>query len=143
MQSNDARILRGAAIPTACAGLVGVLVGAAVAGAEGALGAALGTVVVIAFFGLGLYAISRIGEAWPQLLLGAGFLVYTTQVGVMLVLLLLFRDATWMDGRVFGLTVLACLLVWLAAQAWTHTRVKQLYVEPSDSGRSADAEPRA
>ncbi|MBW1601460.1 hypothetical protein JJV70_04930 [Streptomyces sp. JJ66] len=143
MQSNDARILRGAAIPSACAGLVGVVVGTLVAGAQGALGAALGTVLVLAFFGAGLVALSRIGEAWPHLLLGAGFLVYTTQVGVMLVLLLLLRDATWMDGRVFGLTVLACLLVWLAAQAWTHTRVKTLYVDPPAPSTSTDAEPRA
>ncbi|MCZ7416511.1 MULTISPECIES: hypothetical protein [unclassified Streptomyces] len=143
MQSNDARILRGAAIPSACAGLVGVIVGVLAAGAEGAIGAGLATAVVITFFGLGLTAVSRIGEAWPHLLLGAGFLVYTTQVGVMLVLLLLLRDVTWMDGPVFGLTVLACLLVWLAAQAWTQTRVKQLYVEPSGAGESADAEPRA
>ncbi|MCX2967303.1 MULTISPECIES: hypothetical protein [Streptomyces] len=143
MQSNDARILRGAAIPSACAGLVGVLVGTLVSGGQGALGAGLGTVLVIAFFGAGLLALSRIGQAWPEFLLGAGFLVYTTQVGVMLVLLMLLRDATWLDGRVFGLTVLACLLTWLAAQAWMHTRVKTLYVEPAGDRKAADAGPRA
>ncbi|MTE21036.1 hypothetical protein F0L17_18310 [Streptomyces sp. TRM43335] len=134
MQSNDARILRGAAIPSACVGLAGVIVGAVVAGGEGALGAGLGTVLVIAFFGAGLHVLGRIGRKWPELLLGAGFLVYTTQVVVMLLLLKFLRGATFMDGRVFGLTVLACLLVWLAAQAWTQTRIKSLYVEPAESG---------
>ncbi|MEE1927508.1 hypothetical protein V1J52_04785 [Streptomyces sp. TRM 70351] len=143
MQSNDARILRGAAIPSACAGLIGVIVGAAVAGAEGALGAGLGTVVVLAFFGAGLLALSRIGRRWPELLLGAGFLVYTTQILVMLLLLALLRDATFMDGRVFGFTVLGALLVWLAAQAWTSTRVKTLYVEPAEPQKAGRTEPRA
>ncbi|GAA2399559.1 hypothetical protein GCM10010420_27540 [Streptomyces glaucosporus] len=142
MQSNDARILRGAAIPSACAGLVGVVVGAVVAGAEGALGAGLATVLVVAFFGVGLHVLGRVGRKWPELLLGMGFLVYTTQVIVMLLLLKLLRDATFMDGRVFGLTALACLLVWLAAQAWAQTRVKALYVEPGGAEDSS-GKPRA
>ncbi|WP_410536441.1 hypothetical protein [Streptomyces sp. KL2] len=147
MQSNDARILRGAAIPSAGAGLVGVIAGAVVSGGEGALGAGLGTVVVLAFFGAGLHVLGRIGRQWPELLLGAGFLVYTTQVIAMFVVMKLLRDATFMDGRVFGFTVLACLLVWLAAQAWTQTRLKTPYVEPAVAGKgstgSSAAESRA
>lgn len=142
MQSNDARILRGAAIPSACVGLVGVIVGAVVAGAKGALGAGLGTVLVVAFFGAGLHVLGRVGRKWPELLLGMGFLVYTTQVIAMLLLLKLLRGATFMDGRVFGFTVLACLLVWLAAQAWTQTRVKAPYVDPDATGGSS-GKPRA
>lgn len=143
MQSNDARILRGAAIPTAGAGLIGIAVGVIAAGAEGAIGAALGTVLVLAFFGAGLYWLSVIGERWPEMFMGAGVLVYTTQVLVMLVLLRVFRNATFMDGRVFGFTMLACILVWLAGQAWSHTRVKTLYIETKNAPTDTDAEPRA
>ncbi|MDK1474828.1 hypothetical protein QNO07_15605 [Streptomyces sp. 549] len=142
MQSNDARILRGAAIPTACAGLIGTVVGAFVAGGEGAIGAALGTVLVLAFFCVGLYLLSVIGERWPAMFMGAAVLVYTTQVLIMLILLRIFRDATFMDGRVFGFVMLACILVWLAAQAWSHTRVKTLYVEPESSQADTGTEPR-
>ncbi|UGY93657.1 hypothetical protein [Streptomyces gobiensis] len=143
MQSNDARILRGAAIPTACVGLVGVLVGAVTAGASGAIGAAIGAVLVLAFFGAGLYGLSRVGQRWPELFLGAGFLVYTTQVIVMFILLRVFRDATFMDGRVFGFTMAAGVFVWLAGQAWTHTRTKTFYVEPDTAKTPVDSESRA
>lgn len=141
MQSNDARILRGAAVPTACVGFAGVAVGAVTAGAEGALGAALGTVLVVAFFATGLYGLSKIGEKWPELLLGAGLLVYTTQVLVMLILLRVFRDATFMDGLVFGLTMLVCIITWLAAQSWANVRAKTLYVDPQQAKDPSAAEP--
>ncbi|WP_031082923.1 hypothetical protein [Streptomyces sp. NRRL WC-3549] len=128
MQSNDARILRGAAIPTVCAGLVGVGVGAFVAGSSGAVGAGLGAVLVLVFFGAGLYGMSVVGQRWPELLLGAGLLVYTTQILVLLLLLRIFRDVTFMDSRVFGITMLGAVLVWIASQAWSNVRAKTPYV---------------
>lgn len=128
MQSNDARILRGAAVPTAVAGLTGTVLAGVVAGGKGALGAGIGTALVLLFFAAGLHAIRTIGQRWPELLMSAGLLVYTTQVAVLLVLLLIFRDAGFMNGRAFGLTMLACALVWPAAQAWMQTRVKTPYV---------------
>ncbi|MEK8144875.1 hypothetical protein NKH18_35000 [Streptomyces sp. M10(2022)] len=124
MQSNDARILRGAAIPTACAGLIGVLVGAVTVGSSGAIGAGIGTLLVLAFFGAGLYGMSVVGRRWPELFLGAGLLVYTTQILVLLLLLRVFRDMTFMDTRVFGITMLGCVLVWIAGQAWSNVRAK-------------------
>lgn len=130
MPSNDARILRGAAIPTACAGLIGVAVGASTAGVAGAVGAAIGAVVVLAFFAGGLYGIGVVGKRWPELLLGAGLLLYTTQILLLVILLVIFRDATFMDGRVFGLTALGCVLVWVAGQAWSNVRAKTPYVVP-------------
>lgn len=140
MQSNDARILRGAAIPTALAGLCAVGVGAAVAGTKGALGAAIGALLVGAFFGLGLYALGRIGERWPELFLGAAMAVYVTQIMLMLIPMKLLRDATFIDGRVFGLTMLVCIVVWLAGQTLAQLRVKTLYVQPEPSAAASAPE---
>ncbi|KPC92133.1 ATP synthase I, partial [Streptomyces sp. NRRL F-6602] len=53
MLSNDARILRGAAIPSFGAGLLGTLIGGITVGAQGAIGGAVGTVLTLAFFGVG------------------------------------------------------------------------------------------
>ncbi|MBX6768518.1 MAG: hypothetical protein IRY90_15425, partial [Actinomadura rubrobrunea] len=52
MHSTDARILRGAAIPSGLAGLAAIAAAVPLAGTKGALGAALGTVVVLAFFSI-------------------------------------------------------------------------------------------
>ncbi|MFD7967615.1 hypothetical protein [Streptomyces clavifer] len=143
MQSNDARILRGAAIPTACAGLIGVVVGAVTVGSAGAIGAVIGTVLVLAFFAAGLYGMSAVGRRMPELFLGAGLLVYTTQILVLLLLLRVFRDVTFMDGRVFGITMLGCVLVWVAGQATSNMRVKTPYVVPDSDKSSTGTEHRS
>jgi ATP synthase protein I len=143
MQSNDARILRGAAIATSCVGLVAVAAGAVTAGAPGAVGAMIGTVLVVSFFGLGLYGLSRVGERRPELFLGAGLVIYTTQILVLLVLLRVFRDVTFMDGLVFGLAMIACALVWLAGQAWLNVRAKTPYIQPGSARAPADTEVHA
>lgn len=140
MQSNDARILRGAAVPTALAGLVGTVVAGVVAGGKGVLGGAIGTVIVLLFFAAGLHALKVIGKRWPELLMSAGLLVYTTQIAVLLVLLLVLRDATFLNGRAFGFTMLACALVWPAAQAWMQTRVKTPYIDTDTPSGPAEGE---
>ncbi|GAA3296206.1 hypothetical protein GCM10020295_25380 [Streptomyces cinereospinus] len=57
MPSNDARNLLQTAAPAAAVGVVTVAVSGAVAGGEGALGAAVGTVLAILFMGIGLYVL--------------------------------------------------------------------------------------
>lgn len=135
MQSNDARILRGAAIPTAAVGVGAVVIAGIVAGGKGALGAALGALVGTLFFAVGLYALGVVGKRWPELFLGSALLIYMTQIAALLIVLLVFRDATFMNGRSFGFAALACALVWPAAQTWMSMRVKTLYVEPESTSQ--------
>ena len=143
MQSNDARILRGAAVPTALVGCCAVVVGAVLAGGEGALSAALGTALVAAFFALGLYALGRIGERWPELLMGAALAVYAAQILLLLIPLGLLRDATFVHGRVFGLTMLVCVVTWLASQTRAQLRLKVPYVQPDPPAEASQPEPRS
>ncbi|MDT0341430.1 hypothetical protein [Streptomyces litchfieldiae] len=137
MQSNDARIIRGAAIPTAAVGVLATAVGAGVAGVDGASGVAFGVLVAAAFFGGGLLSLGYVGRRWPDLFFGAAFLIYTTQMGILLVLLLLLRDASFLNGRAFAAGVLAGLATWLAGQVRAHLRLKTLYVEPERASVSA------
>lgn len=51
MQSNDARLLLHAVVPTLAIGAVAVAVSGAVAGVTGALGAVIGTVLVLLVMG--------------------------------------------------------------------------------------------
>lgn len=143
MQSNDTRMLRGAALPTAVVGLGALLVASVAVGQRGALSAIIGTLLVTAFFGLGLYALARVGERWPELLLGAAMAIYTTQILLMLIPLALLRDASFVHQQSFGFTVLACLVTWLVGQTWMQTRVKTPYVQiqPSDTEPQRERQP--
>ena len=128
--------LRTAAIPAAAVGVVAIVLGWAFTGPNGALGAALGAVVAIAFFAVGHYVLGRILDGNPDLALSAGLLLYLTQVLVLLGLIVLLRDASWLDGRVFGMAILAVTLAWIVGSFIAAQRVKILYVDPS---RSAEA----
>jgi ATP synthase protein I len=139
MQSNDARIIRGAAIPTAAVGVLAVAIGALVAGVDGASGVAFGVFIAAGFFGGGLLALGYVGRRWPDVFFGAAFMIYTTQMGILLVLLLLLRDASFLHGRAFAAGVLAGLVTWLAGQVRAHLRIKTLYVEPVTPSASAPA----
>ncbi|WP_326596541.1 hypothetical protein [Streptomyces sp. NBC_01803] len=141
MQSNDARIIRGAAIPTAAVGAVAIAIGAVVAGVDGASGVALGVLVAAGFFAIGLLALAVVGKRWPDLFFGAAFLIYTTQMGLLVLLLLLLRDASFLHGRAFAAGVLVGTATWLAGQVRVHMTLKVLYVEPESSSASAGGRP--
>jgi len=134
MESSDARILRGAAIPTGLAGLAAIVVSLVAAGSQGAFGALVGLVVVLAFFGISLLAISYSARVSPQILMPVAMGTYLFKIFAMLGLVVVLRDATWMNGRAFGLTVVLCTLVWLIFEVRTFLRTKMLYVDPVSSG---------
>ncbi|ASU85306.1 hypothetical protein CDO52_23170 [Nocardiopsis gilva YIM 90087] len=136
MQEHDARVLRGAAIPTAVVGLIAMIVAFAIAGTHGLIGAVLGTLLVIVFFAVSAVIIAWTGERRPELLLPVAFLVYTTKVGILAAALILFKGTTAFDSNVLALTTLACVIAWLSGHAFMSMRVKRPYVEPV-----SDAEP--
>ncbi|MDA2804486.1 hypothetical protein [Nocardiopsis suaedae] len=140
MQEHDARILRGAAIPTAAAGLIGMAAAAAAAGVHGLLGALYGTLLVVGAFVVSAWVIARTGEKNPQLMLPVAFLVYTTKVGVLAVVLVLFGGSTAFDHTAFAFTALACVICWLGGQAWASRRVKQPTVVPDAESEDEPAE---
>ena len=123
-------ILRGAVVPTLVVGVVAIVLGAVLKGGNGALGAALGAVVAVGFFAGGQWGIDKVLKGNPDLALGGALVVYLTQIIVLFLLIALLKDATWLDGKVFAVTILACTLTWVAASAWAWSRTKTLYVEP-------------
>ncbi len=133
MQSNDARMLLHCAVPTAVAGVVAAVFSGVFAGGKGAIGAAAGALVVILFMGLGLYVLQRTAKSFPHLFQAMGLLLYTTQILLLFVVLVVFRDTTLFDTQTFALTLLGGTVVWVAAQGRAHMKAKIMYVEP-DSG---------
>ncbi|WP_217213156.1 hypothetical protein [Streptomyces sp. AC550_RSS872] len=136
MQSNDARTLMHCALPTAAAGVAGAAVSAAVAGGKGALGAALGALLVLLFMSSGLTVLLRTARQFPHLFQSMGLLLYTTQILLLMIVLIAFRGTSVFNPKCFAFTLLAATLVWIAAQVLSHMKAKIPYVEP-DSARAS------
>jgi ATP synthase protein I len=130
VHDHDREVLLGAGIPTVVVGVVAVVVGAVAAGAKGALGAALALVVVLVFFGAGQLVVGRAFRTSPQTAMNAALLVYVVDLLLLLVLVVLLKNATAVDSKVFGLTVVACTIAWTLFQFRALTRLRILYVDP-------------
>jgi ATP synthase protein I len=133
VNEHDKTILRGALLPTLVVGVLAVVVGAVVSGGKGALAAALGTVVVLAFFTVSQLVVGRATNA--ALMMNLALLTYVVKILVLLILIGVLRDASWLDGQVFGLTVVACTLVWTAFEVRAFARLRILYADPDEAGR--------
>ncbi|MFJ9619581.1 hypothetical protein [Streptomyces noursei] len=138
MQSNDARLLLHAAVPTLAAGAIAVAVSGAIAGATGAIGAVVGTALVVLVMGAGLAVLQMTAKKLPQLFQMMGLLLYTVQILFVAVFLIVFKDTTLFDTKAFAFALLAATLVWIAAQTRGHMKAKILYVDP-DSAKAETA----
>ncbi|GAB2706945.1 hypothetical protein [Kitasatospora kifunensis] len=134
MPSADAPLVRGAAIPTAVAGVAAVAAATAVAGAKGLYGALFATLLVMAFFSFGQIAIDRLSRNNPQMMLPVAMVVYMTQVLAVGIVLALFKGTTLFDTKVFGFTVLGCTAVWTVFIVRTGMKAKIFYVVPESTG---------
>ena len=125
----DARLLTRSAVPTAIAGAVAVVIGAAVAGGKGAWGALLAVAVVAVFFTISLVVVGWVSRVRPAALMPTALGTFLAKVVLLLVLVGALRGTTAFDTKVFGFTAIACVLVWSAGQVATLAR-RMPYVEP-------------
>ncbi|MFG3253029.1 hypothetical protein [Streptomyces sp. NPDC048172] len=133
MQSNDARMLLHCAVPTAASGVVAAVLSGVFAGGKGAIGAAAGALVVILFMGMGLYVLQRTAKSFPHLFQAMGLLLYTVQILLLLVVVVVFQDTTLFDTKTFAFTLLGATVVWVASQGRAHLKAKIMYVEPESA----------
>jgi ATP synthase protein I len=135
MQSTDARILRGAVIPTGLAGLGAIVIGLVAAGEKGALGSAVGVALVLVFFTLGMLVVSYATKMSQQLVMAAGLFGYLVKLVAVLALVILFNHVTIWNAHAFGWTVLGLTIVWLAAEINATLNAKTPYVEAGSGSR--------
>lgn len=102
-------------------------------GGKGAIGAAVGTLVVILFMGIGLGVLQRTAKSLPHLFQSMGLLLYTTELLLLFVFVAAFKNTTLFNPRAFAAAVMVATLVWVAAQIRVHMKTKILYVEPDSS----------
>ncbi|MFB7777814.1 hypothetical protein [Streptomyces bauhiniae] len=135
MPSNDVRILAQAAVPTAAVGAIAAVVSAVVAGGKGAIGAVVGTLIVILFMGIGLYVLQRTARSFPQLFQMMGLMLYAAQLLLLVVFVGLFKNTTLFNPRAFAVVLVVATLTWIVAQARAHMKAKILYVDPDASSK--------
>ncbi|TEX50982.1 MAG: hypothetical protein B7C55_07955 [Actinomycetales bacterium mxb001] len=136
MPSIDRLVLRVAIPVTVAVGIVAGLIGALVAADAGkaVLGAAIGIVIVVAFFTVGQVVVGAVLKSAPQMAMSVALMVYLLKIGVLFIFIILFQGTTAFDTKVFALTIVACTLAWTAAEVWIFARTRVLYVDPGQEG---------
>jgi ATP synthase protein I len=134
MPATYARIARHSALSAAVAAVIMAAVSLGIGGAKGLLGAALGIALVTAFFAISVLAVGRASRISPQAMMVTAMVTYIAKVLILLVFVVGFSNTTAFNTRLFGLTALACILVWCGAQVFWSLRLKFLYVEPRGEG---------
>jgi len=128
-----AAMLHGALIPMVCSAPVIVLVFWITRQTRGGLAALLGVSIAVAFFTSGLYVMARVTSPNPLSVFAGGLAVYLGQVIFIGLVILALSGADWLDGRAFGVSVLAVALIWQVSQVVTYLRLRRpVYDEPAD-----------
>jgi ATP synthase protein I len=94
-------------------------------GSRGGLAALLGVLIAVVFFASGLYVMGRVTHANPLSVLAGALAVYLAQVIFLGVVIFTFSGADWLDGKAFGLSVLAVALIWQVCQVVAFVRLRQ------------------
>jgi ATP synthase protein I len=126
-------VLRWAGAVTVIVGAVAAVIGGAVAGSKGVIGAIVGALVVVVFFTVGQLILGSVLRNNPQMAMTVALMTYLVKLGVLFVLIIIFADTTLFDTKVFAATVVACTVAWTTAEVWVFSRTKVLYVEPEDT----------
>jgi ATP synthase protein I len=132
MLASYAVIPRRSALLTAPAAVAMIVLSAVLGGVKGLTGALVGVALVIVFFGISAFAVSRAARRSPQAMMVTALTTYLVKILVLLFLVARFSGTTAFNGRLFGLTVVVCAVVWTAAQAVVAARLKVPYVQPDE-----------
>ena len=123
-------ILRRSAMVTAVPAVVMILLSAILGGTKGLVGALLGVALFTAFFGISAVAMIWASRKSPQVTMVTAVSTYLVKIIALLFLVARYSGATAFNGKLFGFTVVVCVVVWTSAQALVSARLKVPYVEP-------------
>ncbi len=127
-------VLRGTLVPSAIAGVIGVIGCALWRGSDSILSGVLGLVVGIAFFASGLVLLSRLlHDRNPMTFMAVGMAIYLAQVLALLGFMIAFLNADWLDGKAFGVVAFVVTMAWqvFSMRAWRRARIF-VYDQPAE-----------
>jgi ATP synthase protein I len=119
-------VTRGALLPTAVFGGAAAVLLSVLRGAHAIPGAVLGLVVGLGFFASGMLVVTRFArDVSPVGFVAIGMGVYLGQVLVLLLFMLAFYNAAWLDGPAFGWVVLVVTIAWqvFSIRTWRRARI--------------------
>ena len=120
-----AAMLRASVIAIACAVPAIVAVFWITRQTRGGLAALLGVFIAVIFFAGGLYAMKRVTNENPISVLVGALAVYLGQVIFLGLVILAFSGVHWLDGKAFGLSILAVALIWQVIQVVAFIRLRK------------------
>jgi len=130
MLASYAVILRRSALATAPVAAAMIVLSGIVGGGKGLIGALLGVGLVIIFFGIDALALNWASRRSPQVMMVTAITTYLVKILVLLFLVAKYSGTTAFNGKIFGFTVIVCVIVWTTSQAVVAARLKAPYVEP-------------
>jgi ATP synthase protein I len=107
-----------------------IVLSGAVGGSKGLVGALIGVALVVAFFGVSAVAMSWASRKSPQVTMVTAVSTYLIKILALFYLVVRYSATTAFNGKLFGFTVVVCVVVWTSAQALVSARLKVPYVEP-------------
>lgn len=129
-----AAMLRGALLPSSVAGLLALVVLVVARGGDALAGGLIGLAVAVGFFASGMFLLSRlVRTANPGAFFAVAMAVYLGQVIALLLVIIAFKDADWVDGVALGAVAFVVTIVWqvFAMRALRRARVP-VYDLPGD-----------
>jgi ATP synthase protein I len=130
MVAQYARIARRSAATAAIAAAIMIALAALIGGGKGLVGAVIGVAIVALFFGISIVVVGRAARISPQAMMATAVGTYIAKILLLLAFVGAFQNTTAFSPKAFGLTALACILAYTAAQVVWSMRLKALYVEP-------------
>jgi ATP synthase protein I len=123
-------ILRRSAMVTAVPAVVMIVLSAILGGTKGLVGALLGVALFTTFFGISAVAMIWASRKSPQVTMVTAVSTYLVKILALFFLVVRYNGSTAFNGKMFGFTVVVCVVVWTSAQALVSARLKVPYVEP-------------
>jgi len=132
MLASYAVILRRSALATAPAAAAMIVLSGIAGGGKGLIGALLGVGLVIVFFGIDALALSWAARRSPSVMMVTAISTYLVKILALLFVVAKYSGTTAFNGKLFGFTVIVCVIVYTTAQAVIAARLKMPYVEPHE-----------
>ena len=115
-------VVRGSVLPTTAVGLLAVAVAWGLDGPRAALGAAVGAVLALAFFGGGALAAWWAAEFPPASVMAVAMMTYAFKVTVLALFLVLLRGTDAFAEKPFAVAVMVCSATWLGTEIRRYVR---------------------
>lgn len=135
-------LIRSAVIPAAVAAVLAIAVGTLARGVPGLVGAVVGALLVVVFFGAGLWVVLATADLAPVVSMVAALGSYVGKVVLFGLALALLKDVETLDRTTFALAAVAVALVWMVGEVIGVARARTPLVDPA-AARPAPAEQRS